>query len=85
LRSSPLFGIEPYEVMQVLNGPNRRPSPAVDPATGLRVLNMWGRTAAGRPLIVTIKRDKGFNMRILGARDMTAMERKEYEQWEITR
>ena len=80
-----LFDIEPHEVMQVLYGSNRRPVPAVDPATGLRMLTIWGRTRSRRALIVTVKQAGGYDILILGARDMTASERKEYEQWEITR
>jgi hypothetical protein len=77
-----LAGIEPYEVMQVLNGDGRRPVPVVDPATGLRLLNIYGRTSGGRLLVVTVRLAGGFVMRIVGARDMTVRERKEYERWE---
>jgi uncharacterized DUF497 family protein len=77
-----LAGIEPYEVMQVLNGHSRRPVPVLDPATGLKLLNIYGRTNAGRLLVVTVRLAGGFAMRIVGARDMTVQERKEYERWE---
>jgi hypothetical protein len=77
-----LAGIEPYEVMQVLHGNARRPVPVVDATTRLRLLNVWGRTSTGRPLIVTVRLHAGFKMHIVGARDMTAEERKEYERWE---
>lgn len=80
-----LAGIEPHEVMQVLYGANRRPVPVVDSVTGLRALNIWGRTAAGRPMVVTVRLAAGFHMRIVGARDMTVAERKEYERWETSR
>ena len=56
----------------------------VDPVTGLGLLNICGRTSAGRLLVVTIRPDRGFEMQIIGARDATETERKEFEQWEIT-
>jgi hypothetical protein len=46
------------------------------------LLNLWGRTNAGRPLIVTVRLARGFDMQIVGARDMTDDERKEFEVWE---
>ncbi len=74
-------GIEPYEVLQVLWATRRRPVPVRSPE-GLVFLNIWGRTKAGRPLIVTVRRIGGFDAVILGGREMNAPEREEFEAWE---
>lgn len=78
-------GIEPYEVMQVLGALRRRPVRAVTPE-GLVMLTIWGRTDAGRPLIVTVRLagSGGFSAMIVGARDMSDEERKEFQGWETT-
>jgi hypothetical protein len=78
-----LRGIEPYEVMQVLSGARRRPVPVRSPV-GLPMLNICGRTRAGRPLIVTVRLAGGFDMEIAGARDMSDAEREEFESWETS-
>lgn len=79
-------GIEPHEVMQVLYGTRRRPVAMVHPG-GLTFVDIWGRTRAGRPLIVTTRPadGSGRDSAIVGAREMTAAERREYESWETTR
>ena len=77
-------GIGPDEVLQVLFGSRRRPVP-VRSAVGLAFVNIWGRTAAGRPLVVTVRRLDGFDARIVGARDMSAEEKGEFEAWEANR
>jgi hypothetical protein len=74
-------GIEPYEVLQVLYGVRRCPVPVHD-SHGLMLLNVWGRTKAGRPLVVTVRPAGGFDAEIVGARDMADDERKEFESWE---
>lgn len=74
-------GIEPYEVMQVLNTPGWLPVPARSP-DGLSVLTIWGRTTAGRPLIVAVRLLGGRSAMILGARDMDPGERERLETWE---
>jgi hypothetical protein len=76
-------GIEPHEVIQVLNGPVRRPVLAYSPE-GVRLLTIWGRTNAGRPLIVTV-RLAGRDGTIVGAKDMTAAEKEVFEAWETSR
>lgn len=77
-------GVEPYEVLQVLYGQRRRPVPVRDQC-GLPLLTIWGRTNAGRPLIVTVRPAGGLNAEIVGARGMTDDERKEFESWETSR
>jgi hypothetical protein len=50
-----LKGIEPYEVRQVLEDPRPRwPRRAVG-AGGVAVMTVWGRTRAGRRLIVVLR------------------------------
>lgn len=80
-----LAGVEPYEVMQALYGSNRRPVAVVDPETGLRLIAIYGRTKAGRPLVVTVRPAGGFTTWIVGAQEMTDEEREGYERWENSR
>jgi hypothetical protein len=77
-----LDGIEPHEVTQVLNpGHPRWPRPAVSD-TGIRVLSVWGRTSAGRALIVAVRHIEGLDWLIVGARDMTDKEEDQFQEWE---
>lgn len=78
-----LWGIEPYEVMQVIYADRRWPVPAVS-AEGVRMLTIWGRTAAGRPLIATLLHDNNLDWLIVGAREMTGDELVVFERWEAT-
>ncbi len=78
-----LVGIDAYEVRQVLEEGRRRPKPAVE--DGMRFLGMWGRTRAGRPLIVTLRPTPvAHDWTIVWARDMTAEELAEFEAWEAS-
>ena len=77
-----LLGIEPYEVLQVLDAKRRLPVPGTDHLTGLRVLTIWGRTLAGRALIVGVYHISGFTWKIISAREMSAGELAEFAQWE---
>jgi len=43
--------LEPYEVMQILNGERRWPRRGTD-SIGLQPLTIWGRTPGGRALLV---------------------------------
>lgn len=79
-----LAGIEPYEVRQILEGKARWPRLATSPA-GVRVLTIWGRTAAGRPLIVAVRHVDGRSWTIIGARHMSNAEHAEFVRWEGTR
>jgi hypothetical protein len=79
-----LRGVQEHEVLQVLYGQQRRPVPMRDLA-GVPVLNIWGRTKAGRPLIVTVRPVSGFDSQIVGAPDMTDAEREEFQTWESGR
>jgi hypothetical protein len=76
-----LVGIEPYEVRQALEARRRWPRRASS-ATGVQVLTVWGRTLAGRPLIVAVYQVTGFTWKIIGARDMTDKELIDFRQWE---
>ncbi|MCO8270273.1 hypothetical protein M1L60_06650 [Actinoplanes sp. TRM 88003] len=79
-----LLGIEPYEVWQALDARRRWPRQAVS-ATGVPVLTVWSRTVAGRPLIVAVYQTTGFTWKVIGARDMTQDELKEFSRWEESR
>jgi hypothetical protein len=79
-----LVGIELYEVRQALDARRRWPRRAGS-ATGIAVLTIWSRTAAGRPLIVAVHHVTGFTWKIIGACDMTDKELIEFSQWEETR
>ena len=73
-------GIEPYEVLQVLYSIRRRPVLVRHPR-GMMLLSIWGSTRAGRALVVMVRPAGGFDHQILGAREMTDDERREYDQW----
>ncbi|GAB2529773.1 hypothetical protein GCM10027167_37510 [Nocardia heshunensis] len=75
-----LFGIEPYEVRQVLAGEHRWPRMAND--GNVVVLSIWGRTASGRPLIVATRQVDRWTWMIVGAREMRHDELKIFERWE---
>lgn len=79
-----LRGIEPQEVMQVLNSSKRWPRSATGP-DGHPVLTIWGRTRAGRPLIVGTRPLAKWDWQIIGAREMRPAEITEFEAWEATR
>jgi hypothetical protein len=79
-----LAGVEPYEVQQLLDAKRRWPRRATS-ATGVPVLTVWGRTVAGRPLIVAVYHLGGISWKIIGAREMTGGELIEFSQWEETR
>jgi len=78
-----LVGIEPYEVRQVLEADRRWPRSAASSA-GIRVLTIWGRTRAGRTLIVALFHIGGLTWKIIGARPMTETELAEFTKWEET-
>lgn len=78
-----LDGIEPYEVVQVLGARRRWPRPAKSPA-GVAVVTVWGRTNAGRPLIVAVRKTDTWTWSILGARDLSSSEATEFARWEET-
>ena len=51
-------------------------------AAGVVVLTIWGRTEAGRPLTVVIRRAGDFDWVIVGARAMDEKQLAQFEQWE---
>jgi len=63
---SSLRGVEPFEVNQVLCSKIRRPIPPFGPDWH-EVLTIWGRTVAGRGLIVAIQPLTQWNSQIIGA------------------
>ena len=69
---------------QVLYSKVRRPIPAFGP-DGHEVLTIWGRTVAGRGLIVAIRPLSRWNWQIIGARAMTEAEDDLHQAWEATR
>jgi hypothetical protein len=79
-----LAGIEEYEVRQVLEYRHRWPRP-VKNHPGTRVLTVWGRTLAGRALVVAIHHHDGFVWKIIGARDLASTEVAELRKWEESR
>lgn len=81
-----LAGIEAYEVRQILEEKRARwPRPAVG-RDGVQVLTVWGRTRAGRRLIVVLRPTSGdLDWLIVGAREMTAEQAAEYDGWEADR
>jgi hypothetical protein len=80
-----LTGVEPHEVMQVLTADRRWPRRALGGPQRLPTLTVWGRTRAGRPLIVATRHIGGRDYLIIGAREMTADELGDFEAWEAGR
>jgi hypothetical protein len=78
-----LQDIEPHEVSQVLAAERRWPRRAKSPE-GLVVLTVWGRTDAGRPLIVAVRRADEWTWQVVGARAMRPDEQRELQSWEGT-
>lgn len=76
-----LGGIEPHEVTQVLTAGSRWPRPAVG-SGGAQILTIWGRTCAGRPLMVALRRKNEWDWWIAGARDLDQGEVAQLEGWE---
>lgn len=78
-----LRGIEPYEILQALNSRLRHPVPGQS-AEGVRVLTIWARTRAGRPLVVALRKvpDSQRDWWMVGARDLAEAEPAQFEQWE---
>lgn len=52
---------------------------------GLQALAVWGPTSAGRLLAVFVRHLDQFDWMILGARELTAAEREEFETWRDAR
>ncbi len=76
-----LIGITPDEVMQVLTRQRRWPRRGRGGA-GLQMLTIWGRTAAGRPLIVGLRQAEPWQWQIVAARPMSQEQVTEFEKWE---
>ena len=75
-----LVDVEPYEVIQVLTASRRLPIAAR--SGGMPFVAIMGRTLAGRPLVVGVRKVGDFEQQIIGARELTAMELKRFEAWE---
>ncbi|MDT5034733.1 MAG: hypothetical protein QOC94_4904 [Actinoplanes sp.] len=77
-------GIEPYEVQQILQYGKRWPRRG-NTAQGA-VLTIWGRTLAGRALLVVLWPEQGsLDNYITGARELAAGEEAELQRWEASR
>lgn len=76
-----LIGISPNEVMQVLTKQRRWPRRGRGTA-GMEMLTIWGRTAAGRPLIVGLRQAEPWQWQIVAARTMSPEQVAEFEKWE---
>ena len=76
-----LVGVEPHEVLQVLNGEGPRLPRRVIGPHGEPLLAIHGRTASRR-LVVFVRHDTGLDWQIVGARAMTDAEVTEYDTWE---
>lgn len=80
------FQIATWEVMEVLFSPRRWPRPATT-RQGLPVLTVWGRTDAGRPLVVVLRQPRSYPecWQILMASPMGTHQLAEFTAWEATR
>ncbi|WP_369635013.1 hypothetical protein [Nocardia sp. JMUB6875] len=52
---------------------------------GLRVLQVWARTKAGRPIIVALRAMGGLDWQIIGAKPMNPQDIADFEKWESQR
>ena len=76
--------IEPYEVQQVLQYARRWPRPGHTERGA--ALTIWGRTRAGRALLVVLWAQQGsLDNYIVGARELSAGEEAELQNWEASR
>jgi hypothetical protein len=85
MRSVMAEGLEPGDALWVLSHDPRWPRPAVDPVTGVWTLTIWGRTSAGRAILVATRPLGGRDWEIVGARHLTAAEQTELQGWEADR
>jgi hypothetical protein len=76
-----LTDVEPHEVNQALVHPHRWPRQMRAPDGGVFIA-IWARTAAQRPIIVTVRPGAGFDSTIVAARPMTPSETARLELWE---
>lgn len=76
-----LTDVEPYEVNQALAHTHRWPRQMRAPHGGVFVA-IWTRTAAQRPIIVTVRPGTGLDSTIVAARPMTPLEIAQLELWE---
>lgn len=79
-----LRGIEPWEVLQVLTGKRARWPRRGRSASGASILTVWGRTYAGRALIVGVYQVDTWQWHIASAREMSDRELAEFARWEET-
>lgn len=71
-------GIHEYEVDQVRRN---RPWPRPTERNGRGFMTLWGRTDAGRPLMIAAYRADRWVWEILDLRELTPAEAAEYDQW----
>ena len=77
--------VESWEVIEVLYSARRWPRPART-HEGLQVLTVWGRTDAGRPLVVVLRHlsqtDETNSWQIVLAAPMGPRQLEEFTAWE---
>lgn len=78
-----LTDVEPYEVLQAIYATRRQLKPVHGPH-GIPCYRIYARTDTGRPLVVTLRKEGGFDSRILDARPMTDDEHTQFAAWERT-
>lgn len=78
-------GLQPFEVLEALGAARRWPRPALADDTGIRVLVIWARTRAGRPLKVAVRPVEGRQWEIVGAQELTIDEVAQLQMWEESR
>lgn len=72
-------GVQEYEVEQAMRGAWPRPA-TVD--IGLMVLVFWGRTEAGRGLLIVTRQVGQWDREYIDVRELTSAEDAELAQWE---
>ena len=80
-----LKGIEPYEVIQALTASRRLPVAGRAGRGGVPVVGIFGRTWAGRLLVVVVRLvPDSFDQEIAAVRDATSEELVMFKRWEAS-
>ncbi|MEC3918235.1 hypothetical protein [Nocardia sp. CDC160] len=78
-------GLTHAEIIEALDSQRRWPRMSTS-KDGLRVLQVWARTKAGKPIIIALRAMGGLNWQIIGAKPMTnPQDIADFEEWESQR
>lgn len=78
-------GIHPDEALEVVAGFHPRRPMWGTSDNGVAIFTIWGRTFAGRPLIVGVDKVGQFQQMLVSAREMTPEQLADFVMWEVSR